>query len=128
MSFRIGVLEEGELETVYGFYPKRIDTLCEILKNNYPKQIDAKKLIELGDIYSLRESITDTIYYERDKGDPKEACVSYKEKVDNLEAINTNASPVDYYLIWTNKWNIFNTETSEWTTLNKFLNNLKKKK
>lgn len=128
MSFRIGVLEGGELETVYGFYPSKIVTLCEILKNNYSKQIDAKNLIALGDIYTLKNNVSDTQYYERDKGDPKEACVSYKEKVDNLDSVNTESSPVDYYIIWTNKWNVFNKETSEWNTLNKFLNNLKKKK
>ena len=128
MSFRIGVLDGDYLETVYGYYPLKIDKLCEILKNNYSKSADAKRIIELGDIYILKESVDTTVYYERDKGDPKEACVSYKEKVSSLESYDTNSSPVDYYLVWTNKWNVYNSETSEWFTLNKFLNTLKKKK
>ncbi|MGL4374057.1 MAG: hypothetical protein ACRCS6_09760 [Turicibacter sp.] len=128
MSFRIGVLSDDELETVYGIYPKNIEVLCQLLKNHYTKQQDAMSLIELGDIFTLKETVDLTKYYERDKGDPKNSCKSYKEKASSLEAINTNASPVDYYFIWTNKWNVFNTQTSEWTTINKFLNNLKKKK
>lgn len=127
MSFRIGILEDDELETVYGFYPTDIEVLCKLLKDNYTKLTSAKKLIELGDIHSVGATVDQTVYYERDKGDPQEACVSYKEEVKNIESINTNASPVDYYLIWTNKWNIYDSKTSEWTTINKFLNNLKKK-
>lgn len=121
MSFRIGILENGTLETVYGYYPRRIESLCELIKHNYFKPVNIKELISLGDIYELRKNIDETVYYNRDKGDPIEACISYKEKVDDLQSINTLASPVDYYLIWTNKWNVFDVKTSEWTTINKIL-------
>ena len=125
MSIRIGTLKHEKLETIFVSYPKDIIKLCNILQNNYTKVSAIDQLIALGDIYNLDKTVESTLFYSRDKGDPIEGCKSYEENTESLTSINTNSSPIDYYLIWTNKWNICSAYTNDWTSVKKFLNKKK---
>lgn len=118
MSFRIGLLEDTTLETIYGYYPRRTDELVTVLKS-YKKPSDIKKILEQGDVYHLKKTVKDSLFYCRDKGDPINGCNSYIENIKDLKDITNNVSPVDFYFIYTNKWNIYDVNKEEWLTLNK---------
>lgn len=125
MSVRIGLLKDGILETVYCLYPKDIKQLGKLLKEDYTKVSQIKELLKLGDLHTLKNNTDNSIFYIRDKNDPPEACHSYLEDASDLQSINTSRSPIDYYLIWTNKWNICEANKDNWTSVTKFLNKLK---
>lgn len=127
MSVRIGILREGRLKTVYLFNETKIKDICELLNDNFKKISNIEDLIQNGDIVGLGKSVEKSSFYHRDKGEAYELCKPYEEEVNSLEEIDTGRSPVDYYLVWTNKWNICETYTNDWTTVTKFLNQLKKK-
>lgn len=127
MSVRIGILREGRLKTVYLFDETKIKDVCELLNDNFKKISNIEDLIQNGDIVGLGKSVEKSSFYHRDKGEDYELCKPYEEEVNSLEEIDTGRSPVDYYLVWINKWNICEAYTNDWTTVTKFLNQLKKK-
>lgn len=120
MSARIGIIKDGELKTVYLNYPLSVTALVALLKDNYTKTGSVEKLFDKGDIHTLKSTIEDTVYFV-DKGDPEDAVKPFIEECEDLENVNTDRSPVDYYVIWTNKWNVCEAYTSQWLSAIKFL-------
>lgn len=125
MSIRLGILKNNKVKTIFAYYPNDIKQVINIIKDHYNKSVIIEDLIELGDIHSLRKDSLLTLYFSRDKGDDYEGCKPIIEEASNLQDINTDISPVDYYLIWTNKWNICPAYTKDWKSLTKFIKTLK---
>lgn len=128
MNARLGILKNNEFTSVYLYQYKDIKSLCTLLKDYYKKESDILELFKMGDIFYLSKDLNTSNFYSRDQKDPFEACMPIMEKEDSLEKINTSSSPVDYYLVFTNKWNICESYNSNWTSVVKFLNKLNKKK
>jgi hypothetical protein len=53
-----------------------------ILKDHYNDISKINELMQNGNISSLGETIEDTVFYYRDKGEPKEVCNSITYQVD----------------------------------------------
>ena len=83
---------------------------------------DIEELVSLGDIHSLKETVDSTVFYHRDKDDPFNLCAPCVEDCSTLDEVDVYRSPVDYYLVWTNKWNICEVNSENWTSVTKFLN------
>lgn len=130
MSARIGILKNGELTTIYLFGKTDLFKTCTLLKN-YKKAVKIEELISYGDLNYLNNTINTCVYFNRDRGEPFEACKPYVEKVNNIDDINTSTSAVDHYFIFCvnkNKWFYCEAFFNEWVEINKVLIKLKKKK
>ena len=57
MGFRIGVLKNNTLNTIFAYHPQNIVQLSKLLKDHYTKLSDIEELISLGDIHSLKETV-----------------------------------------------------------------------
>lgn len=126
MSARIGIIDEGTYKSVYLYNTNKLKVLSETLKQNYKKKESVERLINLGDINSIGKTIDNCVFYSRDKNDSWEGCKPCLEKSNNLEEINTEISPVDYYFTYfQNRWYISKAYEKNWITITKFINSLK---
>ena len=128
MSARIGILQNGILKTSYLFGSTDSKKLSLLLRDNYKKDSEINNLIIEGDISNLTENIETSRFFHRDCNEPWEACQYYSEEINELSDIS-NFSPVDYYFIWTNKWNVYEVyaEEPKWLSVTKYLTKLKKR-
>lgn len=129
MSARIGIIDNGQLKSIFLFNSSKSKELSNYLRQNFKKKESVEELINLGDMNSLGKTIDSCRYFCRDCGDKWEGCTPYVEEANELIDIDTNASPIDRYFIFhKNKWFTCEAYTNNWITITKFINSLKTNK
>ncbi len=124
MSARIGILNNNVYKSVYLNNTNDFKKLALTFRKNYKKNDLVNDLINNGDINFIGDNLEKTNFFYRDKGDPWEGCVPFEEtKINSLEDININSSPVDLYLtFFNNKWYATKAYENNWISITKFIN------
>ena len=67
---RIGIkLKDGMVESIYCHCDGYLEGVGQTLIAHYNDEKKVKKLIAMGDMYSLAESIKKSVFYKRDRGE-----------------------------------------------------------
>ena len=77
---RIGILENGQVTSVYCHWDGHPENVGKILLENYSTLDKAKKLIAMGDISSLGTTPKETLFYSRGIGENTSPETHPKEK------------------------------------------------
>ncbi len=79
----------GEIDYIYLHWDGMIDTAGVILLEHYNNQESAWNLTHLGDMSSLAESIKDSIFYHRDRNEPRKdtKAITVDTRKDFLEDV-----------------------------------------
>ena len=122
MSLRLGVINDDKFTSIFvNTYKKdTIATIIDKILNYKPK--DFNLLVTLGDINSLQDTVERTVFYCKDRGEPWEACkLIIETNVSSLEDVNTDISPVDYYIVFhKGKYKIAESYTHDWYGLKQY--------
>jgi hypothetical protein len=85
----------------------------QILKDHYNDISKINELMQNGDISSLGETIKDTVFYHRDKGEDKERCSSTTYRVDYdkltiLDVFRLEGEFEDFNYLFDGEWKLLN--------------------
>jgi len=100
---RIGLVnEDRSVTSIYVHWDGHPDTRMPILEKSYSSEDSLKTLLSHGSISELRDSITETIFYHRDRSEPLDIRTSR-----TIEEFFTGAFSMSeeyVYLFDNNRW------------------------
>ena len=95
----IGIIHtNGSIEGVYCHYDGHPEGVGATLKKHYNSSKQARDLVELGNLSSLGETLTETVAYSRDRGEDKEF-IHYKDLNELLIEAWPSLS-AEYVYVW----------------------------
>jgi hypothetical protein len=80
---RFGILYDGNVDSSYCHNDGYPAGLGKALKENYKTVEDVSDLIEMGDASSIKETIEDSVFYCRDRGEKRFDTAPYSEKLSS---------------------------------------------
>ena len=107
MSTRSNIIAKFDGGNYYGIYchfDGYLDHNGRILKDHYNTQSKVEKLIKEGDASFIDESLADSVFYHRDRGEDLRLTGPCKTLLDCFEDLDDE----DYTYVWEDgKWKVF---------------------
>lgn len=99
----IGMINDnGSVSYIYCHFDGYLSHVGKTLQKHYNTKAKVKKLMELGDISSLGETLTDTIAYHRDRGEDLKT-----HRIGRLYYPIYEDSLIEYHYLFTNNvWKV----------------------
>ena len=103
----IAKLDDNGLEAIYCHNDGYLSNNGKILDQHYADEDKVDNLIAQGDISSLKDTIEDTIFYARDRGEDNKEAVTLKNETELLKHAFESCDAEVVYMFAYGSWYVY---------------------
>ena len=103
----IAKLDDNGLEAIYCHNDGYLSNNGKILDQHYQNEVKVDNLIAQGDASSLKDTIEDTIFYHRDRGEDNKEAVNLNNETKLLEHAFESCDAEVVYMFAYGSWYVY---------------------
>ena len=103
----IAKLDDRGIQAIYCHNDGYLSNNGKILDQHYQNEVKVDNLIAQGDISSLKDTISDTIFYHRDRGEDNKEAVNLNNETKLLEHAFESCDAEVVYMFAYGSWYVY---------------------